>query len=111
MSRPNPDPILRARKDAEKTLGRWAWCWLGLGAVASLLLPALRGYNVYVGWLPFWLLAAPAVLLGLTHRDRLAAALSAFLVGRQRRRSLVRDGQARRAARPRRRLPALRAAA
>ena len=111
MSRPNPDPFLRARKQAEQALARWAWRWLVLGAAASALLPALRGYNVYVGWVPFWLVAAPAVLLVLTHRDRLAAALSAFLVGRRRRRSLYREGQARRAARPRRRSPALSAAA
>lgn len=89
----------------------WALRWLGLGATASLLAPALRGYNVYVGWLPFWLLAAPAILLALTHRHRLAAALSAFLVGRRRRRTLFSHGQARRAVRPRRVAHVARAAA
>lgn len=89
----------------------WAWRWLGLGATASLLVPALRGYNVYVGWLPFWLLAAPAILLALTHRHRLAAALSAFLVGRRRRRTLFGRGQARRAVWLRRAAQVVRAAA
>lgn len=101
MPRSTPDPLFRARQDAEAVLRVWAWRWLALGATASLLVPALRGYNVYVGWLPFWLLAAPAILLALTHRHRLAAALSAFLVGSRRRRTLFGRGQARRAARPR----------
>ena len=111
MSRPTPNPMLRARRDAEVMLQVWAWRWLALGASASLLVPALRGYNVYVGWLPFWLLAAPVVLLALTHRHRLAAALSAFLVGGRRRRTLFSRGQARRASRPRRVAHAVRAAA
>lgn len=111
MSRSTPNPMLRAREEAETLLRAWAWRWLGVGVAASLLVPGLRGYNDYVGWLPFWLLAAPAILLALTHRHRLAAALSAFLVGRRRRRIPFGRGQARRAARPRRAAHPARAAA
>lgn len=111
MSRSIPNPVFVARAQAEALLRGWAWRWLGLGATASALLPALRGYNAYIGWLPFWLLAAPAILLALTHRHRLAAALSAFLVGRRRRRTLFGRGQARRTVRLRRRARVARAAA
>lgn len=31
------------------------------GALAVLLLPAARGHNVYLGWLPLWLLGMPLV--------------------------------------------------
>jgi len=33
---------------------------LAIGAVLVLLLPAARGFNEQVGWLPMWLLAMPA---------------------------------------------------
>lgn len=32
-----------------------------IGACAVLLLPAARGHNVYLGWLPLWLLGMPLV--------------------------------------------------
>lgn len=86
-----------ARSDADLLLGAWSARALAVGMAGWLLVPALRGYNHYIGWLPFWLLAAPAILLALTHRHRLAAALSAFLVGRRRRRILFNRPQARRA--------------
>lgn len=92
-----PSPILRARRDSARLLTPWLVRWLAFGALASLLSPALRGYNTYVGWLPFWLLVAPLLLLLLVHRHRLAAALSAILVGRRRRRSFLSAPQARRA--------------
>ncbi|MBB5209609.1 hypothetical protein [Chiayiivirga flava] len=94
-----PSPVLRVRRDSARLLTPWLLRWLAFGAVGALLSPALRGYNVYVGWLPFWLLAAPIVLLMLVHRDRLAAALSVFLVRSRRRRIRFRGAQARRAVR------------
>lgn len=95
-----PPPILRVRRDRARLLTPWLLRWLAFGAIGSLLSPALRGYNTYVGWLPFWLLVTPALLLAIVHRDRLAAALSVFLVRSRRRRILFRGAQARRAMRP-----------
>lgn len=107
MPHPMPKSSSEARSIVDVRMHAWALRWFVFGLVASLLVPALRGYNLYVGWLPFWLLAAPAILLALIHRVRLAAALSAFLVGRRRRRTPSTGRQARRRARPRRqRLPA-----
>lgn len=34
---------------------------LAIGAVLVLLLPAARGFNEQVGWLPMWLLVMPAL--------------------------------------------------
>lgn len=72
-----------------------------LGLVLVLLLPAARGYSPLIGWWPFWLVVAPACSLALLHRraltkQRLAAACSALLVARARRRRQHRRGQARR---------------
>ena len=48
------------------------------GALAVLLLPAARGHNVYLGWLPLWLLGMPLVAwwsLHRFHRPQLGLAL------------------------------------
>lgn len=95
-----PSPIQRVRRDSGRLLTPWLQRWLLVGALGSLLSPALRGYNTYVGWLPFWLLLAPLLLLVLVHRDRLAVASTVFLVRSRRRRVLFRVPQARRASRP-----------
>lgn len=91
-----PSPVLRVRRDSARQLAPWLLRWFALGAIGCLLSPALRGYNTYVGWVPFWLLAAPALLLAIVHRDRIAAALTVLLVGRRRRRTFFRGAQARR---------------
>jgi hypothetical protein len=52
------------------TFDRSLRAWLGLGLLAVLLLPAARGHSYWVGWLPFWLLAWPALALALLHRSR-----------------------------------------
>jgi hypothetical protein len=59
--------------------------WLVAG-VFALLLPGALQFNHYIGWLPYWLVAAPAISLALLHRHRLAAASSALLLVRGRRR-------------------------
>jgi hypothetical protein len=51
--------------------------WIGLGLLALLMLPATRGFNEWVGWLPFWLLLAPASSLLVLHRSRIAQWLRA----------------------------------
>lgn len=94
-----PSPIQRVRRDSVRLLTPWLQRWLALGALGSILSPALRGNNTYIGWLPFWLLLAPLLLLVLVHRDRLAAASTVFLVRSRRRRVFFRIPQARRASR------------
>ena len=68
--------------------------WAALGLLALLLVPAARGHSQLIGWMPFWCVLAPLSCLLVAGRMPLKAALSAFLVGRQRRRP--RRGQARR---------------
>jgi len=48
--------------------------------------PALRARDPFWGWLPFWLLVAPAIDLAWLHHRRLLATSQAFLVRRVRRR-------------------------
>lgn len=82
---PSDDEIIRA------LLQRGLQTWAALGFAALLLLPASAWNNHYFGWLPYWLLAAPLLSLFLLHRQRIAAALSAFLVrGRRRRKPFAR---------------------
>jgi len=104
MLNSSSNSVLLARNDVEIRLLTWVRRWFWFGLAAWLLVPALRSYNVYIGWWPFWLLAAPTILIVLMQRARLArlaAALSTALVGRRRRRLLFGRGQARRAVRPR----------
>ena len=35
--------------------------WMTLGILALICIPALRGTSPWFGWLPFWLVAMPAV--------------------------------------------------
>lgn len=44
--------------------------WLILGLLACVALPAARGYSQWIGWLWYWLLAAPAIALCVLHRAR-----------------------------------------
>lgn len=66
--------------------------WLSVGVVLLILLPPSQWHNAAIGWLPYWLMAAPAISLALLQRRRLAAALTAFLVrGRRRRNAFARS--------------------
>lgn len=69
--------------------------WLGAGLVLLAVQSPQHWHNHYVGWVPYWLAIAPSLCLALLHRDRLAAALSAFLVRGRRRRNLSRPLRAR----------------
>ena len=69
------------------------WVWFGAGSVALLCFPILRGHDPLFGWLPFWLVAAPLIDLGVLHRRRLPAAVgtivaNASLIRGARRRSM-----------------------
>jgi len=61
------------------------WVWFGLGVLAFASFPALRGRDPFWGWLPFWLIVAPALDLLLLRRTAVAAA-SRMLLARMRRR-------------------------
>lgn len=72
--------------------------WISLGLLTMLVLPATRGFNEWVGWLPFWLLLAPISSLLVLQRSRVVQWLRAKLArpALQRRRHAA---QARRPAR------------
>ena len=55
----------------------FAWRWLALGLVAIALLPAARATHAWLGWLPFWLVCAPALVLAqLGDAQRLVVAIA-----------------------------------
>lgn len=97
MPRPMPDTRFAT---PDPRLARTLWQWLAIGLLLVALFPAARGYSAAIGWLPFWLLAAPTSALCVLHRrhfsDWLAAARSRILVPGPRRRRHRRPGQARR---------------
>jgi len=69
--------------------------WLLAGAALVIFVPSLRGIDPWFGWLPFWLIVAPAIDLIVLRRTRVAANVGTLLARlRQRRRA------ARRQARP-----------
>ena len=69
--------------------------WLGLGLLALAVFPAARGYNTWIGWLPYWLTVAPLAILAIAEHTRLAGAFSALLASGRRRRLHARRPQAR----------------
>lgn len=56
-------------------LARMLWQWLALGLLLSAALPAARGYSVAIGWLWYWLIAAPLLAQCVLHRQHLWLAL------------------------------------
>ena len=62
-------------------------CWLVVGCAALICVPALRGSDPVFGWLPFWLIIAPAIDLAVLRRRSLLARTHELLarVGRHRR--------------------------
>lgn len=69
------------------------WIWLVAGAFACLLFPPLREHDPLLGWLPFWLVAAPLIDLVLLRRMSLIAAVRTLLVRRTRRRRPARQAR------------------
>ncbi len=61
-------------------------CWLIAGLAALICIPELRGTNPLFGWLPFWLVVAPAIDLAVLRRRSLIARAQVLLarVGRRR---------------------------
>lgn len=75
----------RYRPAAGFDLARWLRRWIALGLLTLLCLPIDAWHNVYVGWLPYWLVLAPAVSLALLRRERLTRASLAYLSARRHR--------------------------
>lgn len=71
-------------------LARCAWQWLVIGLLLSATLPEARGYSTAIGWLWYWLIAAPLVALCVVYRQRLWLALRQVLSGRATARTTVR---------------------
>ena len=80
--------------------------WLALGAVALLFVPELRGTDAWFGWLPFWLVVAPAIDLAVLRRRQglamLRAAFGAWRGSRRAQRRQANPLRERRARLPRR---------
>lgn len=60
----------RPAAPVDPRLARLLWQWLIFGVALCTLLPAARAYNHWIGWLWYWLIAAPAIALCVLHRAR-----------------------------------------
>lgn len=69
------------------------WIWIAAGAVVCGLFPPLRGHDPLLGWLPFWLIVAPAIDLVLLRRHSLLAVARTCLVRRARYRRPARQAR------------------
>ena len=68
-------------------------CWLATGIAALICVPELRGSNPLVGWLPFWLIVAPAIDLAVLRRRSLIALTRELITRVSRRRRPVRQAR------------------
>lgn len=66
----------RPAAPVDPRLARLLWQWLIFGVALCTLLPAARAYNHWIGWLWYWLIAAPAIALCVLHRARWRRRLS-----------------------------------
>jgi len=85
-------------RPSDPRVNRTLWQWLALGVLSLLLFPAARGFDLWLGWLPFWAVIAPLSALLVLHRHVLMTAWRGVLVpAPRRRRQRGSDAQARRA--------------
>jgi len=83
-----PSQLFRAAQaDDMSPWVRGLSCWLIAGVAALVCIPELRGSDPLVGWLPFWLIVAPAIDLVVLRRRSLIARMQAVLARVSRRRS------------------------
>jgi len=68
-------------------------CWLVTGVAALICVPELRGSDPLVGWLPFWLIVAPAIDLAVLRRRSLIARTRELIARVSRRRRPVRQAR------------------
>jgi len=66
-------------------------CWLVAGLAALICIPELRGSSPLFGWLPFWLIVAPAIDLAVLRRRSLMARTQELLARVSRRRRTARQ--------------------
>ena len=79
----------------------WEWMaalqvWLTLGVAAVVCFPVLRDIDPTFGWLPFWLVVAPAIDLAFLRRNRIAAWMRSGLTRYRTRRVPRRQARSRR---------------
>jgi len=55
-------------------------CWLIVGCAALLCVPSSRGSDPLFGWLPFWLIVAPALDIVVLRRRWLVVTARAWLL-------------------------------
>ena len=84
--------------------------WITWGALAVLLIPAARMNTTWLGWLPLWLVAMPAVAWWALHRFALPQWRATVAVDGQRKRRRIGAQATRRRDRGTRSLRTLRAA-
>jgi hypothetical protein len=60
-----------------RTLEGIAWFWLWSGTLALWLVPAARVYSPTIGWIWYWLVGAPLLVLAAVHAWRAISALDA----------------------------------
>jgi hypothetical protein len=68
-------------------------CWLIAGLAAVICIPELRGSSPLFGWLPFWLIVAPAIDLAVLRRRSLVARVRGLLARVSRRRRTTRQAK------------------
>lgn len=64
----------RSRPSPVERVPAWLFAWAAAGALAVLLVPALRGSDFGGATLPFWLVAAPLIDIAWLTRARWAGA-------------------------------------
>lgn len=92
MPRLRPDPeFITVRQRISRALFQ---CLL-VGLALCLLFPAARGHSALLGWMPLWLVGAPALSLLVLNRHLLFATAAArtpdLVPGAGRRRHLIRE--------------------
>jgi len=58
---------------ASLPLRPWLVRWLLAGVILIICVPAARGSSLLIGWLPYWLVLAPLICLGIIERSALRA--------------------------------------
>lgn len=56
-------PTTAISSETRAFMRAFAWRWLVLGVIAVALVPAARTTHAWIGWLPFWLVCAPMLVL------------------------------------------------
>jgi hypothetical protein len=74
MSQYDSSPI----RQRGRALEGIAWFWSWSGTLALWLVPAARVYSPTIGWIWYWLVAAPLLVLVAVQAWRVIAAFDAF---------------------------------